>query len=84
MDDRIFTTATIIICNELVDNYVPFFNELRIEKQHMLVNSVVHSADHPIYVRHWTNAEDAQAWADTILEFAAEYTFDVKSSIAPI
>ncbi len=84
MTEPVYTTATIITYNCSVDDYGPYFFEFRIEKKHMLVNSIVHSAEHPVYIRHWTNVEDAQAWVDTVQAFAAEYGFDVRGRVEPI
>ena len=84
MTDRIYNTATVTICNVPIEEYAPSFFQLRLEKQEMLVNSEVHSTEHPVYVRHWTNAEDAQAWADVVNEFGLQNNFDMKSSIKSI
>ena len=84
MTEPVYTTATTFeytaTYEELRQVFVPF----REENIAMLVNSMVYSAEHPVYVRHWTNAADAQAWYDTIIAFAAEHGFEVRGRVEPI
>ena len=84
MTEPVYTTATVATWNEEIEVFVPTFSMFRATNQEMLVNSIVHENTHPVYIRHWTSSDDAQAWANLISEFAAENNFNMQVEIVPI
>jgi hypothetical protein len=84
MTEPVYTTATIFTYNVIRETVRDLFYELQTHHMDMLLNSAVHSNQHPVYVRHWVHAEDAKAWHDLVVELTTTHSIEVKAEIAVI